>query len=56
MATTLMMNSNREELHKLINDGPPQQCPRESEITSQILDTEHRVDPKITGNIELVGA
>ena len=30
--------------------------PRESAITSQLLDAEHRADPKITGNNELVGA
>ena len=29
--------------------------PRGSAITSQVLDTEHWVDPRITENIELVG-
>ena len=28
----------------------------ESVITSQVLNAEHQADPKITGNIELVGA
>ena len=29
--------------------------PCESAITSQVLDVEHRADPKITGKIKLVG-
>ena len=62
-----MMNSNQEGLHKLLSGGVSSAVVAAMDelkivvalwnaITSQVLDIEHRVDPKIAGNIELVGA
>ena len=67
MTMARMVISNRKGLNKLISSGSPQQWwlqwtnwkplwSRGRVITSQVLNAEHRADPKIMGNIEFVSA